>query len=231
MLSRSNVLWSRMAKSKRDLSYYSLLNHFIVSRLYGGELKHCTFGCGFTKHAQDFGIKFHIVSNKHCDQQCGENTEQQDNSEPWLCGWGSPTPCTGQCPLEEIDQSNWLFIHYFKLEPSNLSSFWNQQQPVQQILKRRHLVTWRNMGCFQGLAILIVVCTVIICALQILCFFLSRKTRDVSSSRIKEHLNGHNREPGNPRKINIQWPHLNRRKQPIEHSEQPFNQVGFMTIT
>ena len=38
-------------------------------------------------------------------------------------------------------------------------------------------------------------------------------------------------EPGNPRKINIQWPHLNGRKQPIEHSEQPFNQVGFMTIT
>ena len=91
--------------------------------------------------------------------------------------------------------------------------------------------TRRNMGCFQDLAILIVVCTVIICALQILCFFLSKKTRDVSSSRINEHLNGHNREPGNPRKINIQWPHLNRRKQPIEHSEQPFNQVGFMTNT
>ena len=50
-----------------------------MSRLYGGELKHCTFGCDFTKHAQDFGTKFHIVSNKHCDQQCGENTEQQDN--------------------------------------------------------------------------------------------------------------------------------------------------------
>ena len=102
---------------------------------------------------------------------------------------------------------------------------------MQQILKRRHLVTRRNMGCFQGLAILIVVCTVIICALQILCFFLSKKTRNVSSSRINEDLNGHNREPGNPRKINIQWPHLNRRKQPIEHSEQLFNQVGFMTIT
>ena len=86
------------------------------------------------------------------------------------------------------------------------------------------------MVCFQGLAILIVVCTVIICALQILCFFLSKKTRNVSSSRINEDLNGHNREPGNPRKINTQWPHLNRRKQPIEHSEQPFNQVGFMTI-
>ena len=53
----------------------------IVSRLYGGELKHCTFGCDFTKHAQDFGTKLHVVSNKHCDQQCGENTEQQDNSE------------------------------------------------------------------------------------------------------------------------------------------------------
>ena len=102
---------------------------------------------------------------------------------------------------------------------------------MQQILKRRHLVTRRNMGCFQGLAILIVVCTVIICALQILCFFLSKKTRNVSSSMINEDLNGHNREPGNPRKINIQWPHLNRRKQPIEHSEQLFNQVGFMTIT
>ena len=101
---------------QRNLSYYSLLNHFIVSRLYGGELKHCTFGCDFTKHAQDFGTKLHVVSNKHCDQQCGENTEQQDNSEPWLCGWGSPTPCTGQCPLEKIDQSNWLFIHYFTLQ-------------------------------------------------------------------------------------------------------------------
>ena len=96
----------------------------IVSRLYGGELKHCTFGCDFTKHAQDFGTKFHIVSNKHCDQQSGENTEQQDNSEPWLCGCESPTPCTGQCPLEEIDQSNWLFIHYFTLETSCMSSFW-----------------------------------------------------------------------------------------------------------
>ena len=70
-----------MAKSKRDLSYYSLLNHFIVSRLYGGELKHCTFGCDFTKHAQDFGTKLHVVSNKHCDQPGGENTEQQDNSD------------------------------------------------------------------------------------------------------------------------------------------------------
>ena len=102
---------------------------------------------------------------------------------------------------------------------------------MQQILKRTHLVTRRNMGCFQGLAILIVVCTVIICALQILCFFLSKKTRNVSSSRINEDLNGHNREPGKTREINIQWPHLNRRKQPIEHSEQLFNQVGFMTIT
>ena len=109
----------------RDSSYYSLLNHFIVSRLYGGELKHCTFGCDFTKHAQDFGTKFHIVSNKHWDQQCGENTEQQDNSEPWLCGWGSPTPCTGHCPLEKFDQSNWLFVHHFTLQTSNLSSFWN----------------------------------------------------------------------------------------------------------
>ena len=87
------------------------------------------------------------------------------------------------------------------------------------------------MGCFQGLAILIVVCTVIICALQILCFFLSKKTRNVSSSRINEDLNGHNREPGKTRQINIQWPHLNRRKQPIEHSEQLFNQVGFITNT
>ena len=90
------------------------------------------------------------------------------------------------------------------------------------------------MECFQGLAITIAVCsvcTVMICALQILCFFLLKRTINVSSSRINEDLNGHNREPGNPRKINIQWPHLNRRKQPIEHSEQLFNQVGFMTIT
>ena len=35
----------------------------IVSRLYGGELKHCTFGCDFTKHAQDFGTKLHVVSS------------------------------------------------------------------------------------------------------------------------------------------------------------------------
>ena len=109
-------------------------------------------------------------------------------------------------------------------------SFLTKQQPVQQMLKNGHLVT-QNMGCFQGLAILIVVCTVIICALQILCFFLLKKTRNVSSSRINEDLNGHNREPGDPREINIQWPHLNGRKQPIEHSEQPFNQAGFMTIT
>ena len=98
---------------------------------------------------------------------------------------------------------------------------------------RRHLVTRRNMECFQGLAILVVVCTVItviICALQTLCFFLLKRTKNVPLSRINEDLNGHNREPGNPREINIQWPHLNRRKQPIEHSEQPFNQVGFMII-
>ena len=92
--------------------------------------------------------------------------------------------------------------------------------------KRTHLVTRRNMECFQGLAILIAVCsvcTVMICALQILCFFLLKRTRNVSSSRINEDLNGHNREPGKPRQINTQWPHLNRRKQPIEHSEQPFH--------
>ena len=97
---------------------------------------------------------------------------------------------------------------------------------MQQILKRKHLVTQRNMGCFQGLAIFIVVCTVIICVLQTLYFFLLKRTKNVPSSRINcEDLNGNNREPGNPRKINIQWPHLNGRKQPIEHSEQPFNQV------
>ena len=121
-----------------------------------------------------------------------------------------------------------LIVHtLFTLQ---MSHFLTKQQPVQQILKNGHLVT-QNMGCFQGLAILIVVCTVIICALQILCFFLLKKTRNVSSSRINEDLNGHNREPGDPREINIQWPHLNGRKQPIEHSEQPFNQAGFMTIT
>ena len=89
------------------------------------------------------------------------------------------------------------------------------------------------MGCFQGLAILIVVCTVIICALQTLYFFLLKRAKNVPSSRINEDLNEHICEPGNPREINIQcaWPHLNRRKQPIEHSEQPFNQVGFMIIT
>ena len=97
---------------------------------------------------------------------------------------------------------------------------------MQQILKRKHLVTQRNMGCFQGLAIFIVVCTVIICVLQTLYFFLLKRTKNVPSSRINcEDLNGNNREPGNQRKINIQWPHLNGRKQPIEHSEQPFNQV------
>ena len=102
---------------------------------------------------------------------------------------------------------------------------------MQQTLKRRHLVTRRNMECFQGLAILIVVCTVIMCALQILYFFLLTRTKNVPSSRINcEDLNGHNREPGNPRKINIQWPHLNRRKQPIEHSEQPFSQVALWSL-
>ena len=104
-------------------------------------------------------------------------------------------------------------------------------QPRQQILKRRHLVTRRNMECFQGLAILIVVCTVIICALLTRYFFLLKRTKNVPSSTTNcEDLNGHNREPGNPVKINIEWPHLNGRKQPIEHSEQPFNQVGFMII-
>ena len=46
--------------SPKDLSYYSLLNHFIVSQLYinGGELKHCTFGYDFTLHAQEFGRKY-----------------------------------------------------------------------------------------------------------------------------------------------------------------------------
>ena len=29
-------------------------------------------------------------TNKHCDQQCGENTERNR-----LCGWGSPTQCAG----------------------------------------------------------------------------------------------------------------------------------------
>ena len=105
-------------------------------------------------------------------------------------------------------------------------------QPRQQILKRRHLVTRRNMECFQGLAILIVVCTVIICALLTRYFFLLKRTKNVPSSTTNcEDLNGHNRVPGNPVKINIEWPHLNGRKQPIEHSEQPFNQVGFMIIT
>ncbi|CAH3040762.1 unnamed protein product, partial [Porites lobata] len=52
------------------------------------------------------------------------------------------------------------------------------------------------------------------------------RTRNVSSSRINEDLNGHHLEPGNPVEINTEWPHLNRRKQPIEHSEQPFNQVA-----
>ena len=113
-------------------------------------------------------------------------------------------------------------------ETCHLSSF----NPMQKILKRRHLVARRNMGCFQGLAILFVVCTVIICALQTLYFFLLKRNKNVPSSRMNcEDLNEHNREPGNTREINIQWPHLSPRKQPIEHSEQPFNQVGFMIIT
>ena len=90
------------------------------------------------------------------------------------------------------------------------------------------------MECFQGPVILVVVCTVItviICALQTLCFFLLKRTKNVSSSRINDGLNGHNHEPGNPKEINIQWPYLNRGKQPVEHSEQPFNQVGFMIKT
>ena len=87
------------------------------------------------------------------------------------------------------------------------------------------------MGYFQGPAILIVVCTVIICALQTLYFFLLKRAKNVPSSRINEDLNEHICEPGNPREMNIQWPLSNRRKQPIEHSEQLFNQVGFMIIT
>ena len=87
------------------------------------------------------------------------------------------------------------------------------------------------MESFQGLVILIVACTIVTSALQIVCFFLLKRTKNAPLSRINEDVNGHNREPGNPRKINIQWPHLNGRKQPIEHSEQPFNQVAFMIIT
>ena len=155
-------------------------------------------------------------TNKHCDQQCGENTERNR-----LCGWGSPTQCAGN-----------RHTTYTPNVSSELILDLTAASATDTV--RRHLVTRRNMECFQGLAILVVVCTVItviICALQTLCFFLLKRTKNVPLSRINEDLNGHNREPGNPREINIQpGPHLNRRKQPIEHSEQPFNQVGFMII-
>ena len=56
-----------------------------MSQLYinGGELKHCTFGCDFTQHAQEFGRKYKQTL-------CGENIERNR-----LCGWGSPTQCAG----------------------------------------------------------------------------------------------------------------------------------------
>ena len=107
-----------------------------------------------------------------------------------------------------------LYLHSKRLIWAN---FWFNISRCNTEPKRTHLVTRRNMGCFQGLAILIVVCTVIICALQILCFFLLKRTRNASSLRINEDLNGYNHEPGNLGEINIQWPHMNRRKQPIEH--------------
>ena len=170
-----------------------------MSQLYinGGELKHCTFGCDFTQHAQEFGRKYKQTL-------CGENIERNR-----LCGWGSPTQCAGN-----------RHTTYIPNVASELILDLTVAGAADTV--RRHLDTRRNMECFQGLAILVVVCTVItviICALQTLCFFLLKRTKNVPLSRINEDLNGHNRKPGNPWKINTQWPHLNRRKQPIEHSE------------
>ena len=135
----------------------------------------------------------------------------------------------GQCPVEEIDQSYWSVIHYLHTKCLIWAHF--ETNRVAGATEKKNTLTQRNMESFQGLVILIVACTIVTCAPQILCFFLLKRTKNVSSSRINEDVNGHNREPGNPREINIQWPHLNPRKQPIEHSEQPFNQVDFMIIT
>ena len=137
------------------------------------------------------------------------------------CGWGSPTQRAGN--RHTTYTPNVSFELIFDLTAASATD-----------TVRTHLVTRRDMECFQGPAILVVVCTVItviICSLQTLCFFLLKRTKNVPSSRINEDLNEHICEPGNLREINIQWPQLNRRKQPIEHSEKPFNQVGFMIIT
>ena len=127
-------------------------------------------------------------------------------------------PCGRNRPIVLIGHT------LFTLQMPHLSSFETNRVAGATELKKNTL-TQRNMESFQGLVILIVACTIVTCALQILCFFLLKRTKNVSSSRINEDVNGHNREPGNPRKINIQWPHLNGRKPPIEQSEQSFNQV------
>lgn len=131
-ISHTCCLWST---SPRDLSYYS-----VIHKRSG--VKSLLFLLWFHQTYTRVWNKIIYSIRQRCDQQqCGENTEhwkqKRITRNMTRSGWESRTQCAGQSPLEEIDQSNWLFIHYlhtkrliwahFGFNSSRCNRYWREE--------------------------------------------------------------------------------------------------------